>query len=139
MTKPIELTGEVAENGEDPWGNQRVGFEVEGKIDRREFGLDWNQASQRQPPGRQRRQARRQRLGRQGSEQTVTKILGISGSLRRLSHNTGLLRAAAEHAPEGVDDRAPRRARVVAPFNEDRENDRPVGQGAAAGMERTRF
>ncbi|MDE3133596.1 MAG: YceI family protein [Acidobacteriota bacterium] len=42
-TKPIELLGEIAENGEDPWGNERVGFEVEGKIDRREFGLDWNQ------------------------------------------------------------------------------------------------
>ncbi|HEX3616561.1 MAG TPA: YceI family protein [Solirubrobacteraceae bacterium] len=42
-TKPIELVGEVAENGEDPWGNQRIGFEVEGKIDRREFGLVWNQ------------------------------------------------------------------------------------------------
>ena len=42
-TKPIELVGEIGENGEDPWGNQRVGFEVEGKIDRREFGLDWNQ------------------------------------------------------------------------------------------------
>jgi polyisoprenoid-binding protein YceI len=43
VTKPIELTGTLAENGEDPWGNQRVGFEVEGKIDRREFGLKWNQ------------------------------------------------------------------------------------------------
>jgi len=42
-TKPIELVGEIAENGEDPWGNQRVGFEVEGKIDRREFDLVWNQ------------------------------------------------------------------------------------------------
>lgn len=42
-TKPIELVGEIAENGEDPWGNQRIGFEVEGKIDRRDFGLVWNQ------------------------------------------------------------------------------------------------
>ncbi|MGH2861902.1 MAG: YceI family protein [Solirubrobacteraceae bacterium] len=42
-TKPIELVGEIAENGEDPWGNARVGFEVEGKIDRREFGLEFNQ------------------------------------------------------------------------------------------------
>ena len=42
-TKPIELVGEIAENGEDPWGNQRIGFEVEGKVDRREFGLVWNQ------------------------------------------------------------------------------------------------
>lgn len=42
-TKPIELVGEIAENGQDPWGNERVGFEVEGSIDRREFGLVWNQ------------------------------------------------------------------------------------------------
>ncbi len=43
VTKPIELVGELAENGQDPWGNDRIGFEVEGKIDRREFGLVWNQ------------------------------------------------------------------------------------------------
>jgi polyisoprenoid-binding protein YceI len=42
-TKPIELTGTIAENGEDPWGNQRVGLDVEGTIDRREFDLKWNQ------------------------------------------------------------------------------------------------
>jgi polyisoprenoid-binding protein YceI len=43
VTRPIELTGVLAENGEDPWGNERVGFEVEGKIDRRDFDLKWNQ------------------------------------------------------------------------------------------------
>ncbi len=43
VTKPIELVGQIGENGQDPWGNERVGFEVEGKIDRREFGLVWNQ------------------------------------------------------------------------------------------------
>jgi polyisoprenoid-binding protein YceI len=43
ITQPIELAGTVAENGEDPWGNQRVGIEVEGTIDRREFELKWNQ------------------------------------------------------------------------------------------------
>jgi polyisoprenoid-binding protein YceI len=43
ITKPLELTGTIAENGQDPWGNERVGFEVEGKIDRREFDLKWNQ------------------------------------------------------------------------------------------------
>ena len=43
ITKPIELTGTVAEGGADPWGNERVGFEVEGVIDRREFELKWNQ------------------------------------------------------------------------------------------------
>jgi len=43
ITKPIELTGNVGENGADPWGNERIGFEVEGAIDRREFDLKWNQ------------------------------------------------------------------------------------------------
>ena len=43
ITKPIELTGEIAENGQDPWGNERVGLELVGKIDRREFDLKWNQ------------------------------------------------------------------------------------------------
>lgn len=43
ITKPIELTGTIAENGQDPWGKERVGLEVEGKIDRREFDLKWNQ------------------------------------------------------------------------------------------------
>ena len=32
----------------------------------------------------------------------MTRIIGLSGSLRRQSFNTGLLRAAAELAPEGV-------------------------------------
>jgi polyisoprenoid-binding protein YceI len=43
ITKPIELTGEVAEGGADPWGNERIGLELETVIDRREFDLKWNQ------------------------------------------------------------------------------------------------
>jgi polyisoprenoid-binding protein YceI len=43
ISKPIELTGVVGEGGQDPWGNERIGFEVEGVIDRREFDLKWNQ------------------------------------------------------------------------------------------------
>jgi polyisoprenoid-binding protein YceI len=43
VTKPLELTGVVAENGADPLGNERVGLELAGVIDRREFGLAWNQ------------------------------------------------------------------------------------------------
>lgn len=30
--------------GPDPWGKDRVGFAVRGEIDRREWGLRWNQA-----------------------------------------------------------------------------------------------
>jgi polyisoprenoid-binding protein YceI len=43
ITKPIELTGAAGEGGQDPWGNERIGFEVEGVIDRRDFDLKWNQ------------------------------------------------------------------------------------------------
>jgi polyisoprenoid-binding protein YceI len=43
ITKPIELTGEIAENGEDPWGNERIGLELQSAIDRRDFDLKWNQ------------------------------------------------------------------------------------------------
>jgi polyisoprenoid-binding protein YceI len=30
--------------GKDPWGNDRVGFAATGELDRREWGLKWNQA-----------------------------------------------------------------------------------------------
>jgi polyisoprenoid-binding protein YceI len=43
VTKPIELTGSYTGTGTDPWGNERVGLEVSTTIDRREFGLEWNQ------------------------------------------------------------------------------------------------
>ncbi|HUA06132.1 MAG TPA: YceI family protein [Solirubrobacteraceae bacterium] len=43
ITKPLELTGVVAEGGADPWGNERIGLELEAVIDRREFDLKWNQ------------------------------------------------------------------------------------------------
>ncbi len=44
VTKPIVFKGEISDGGQDPWGNDRIGFELDTKIDRREFGLTWNQA-----------------------------------------------------------------------------------------------
>lgn len=55
----------------------------------------------------------------------MTKVLAISGSLRKLSLNTGLLRAAREHAPEGVEVEIYEDLESLAPYNEDRENDLP--------------
>jgi polyisoprenoid-binding protein YceI len=26
----------------DPWGNTKAGFEINGKINRKDFGLNWN-------------------------------------------------------------------------------------------------
>lgn len=41
-TKPVELTGRFLGTGPDLAGNERIGLELEGTIDRTEFGLEWN-------------------------------------------------------------------------------------------------
>jgi chromate reductase, NAD(P)H dehydrogenase (quinone) len=47
------------------------------------------------------------------------KVLGISGSLRRDSHNTMLLRAAAELLPDGVELELWNGLKAVPPYDED--------------------
>jgi polyisoprenoid-binding protein YceI len=44
VTKPITLDVQFEGRTKDPWGGERVGFSASGKIDRRDFGLTWNQA-----------------------------------------------------------------------------------------------
>lgn len=41
-TKPVQLKVEYGGIAVDPWGNTRVGFTVDGKINRKEFGLHWS-------------------------------------------------------------------------------------------------
>ena len=41
---PVDLTVTFAGIGKDPWGKQRAGFAAQTEIDRREWGLQWNQA-----------------------------------------------------------------------------------------------
>lgn len=43
-TRPVSLDVNFEGAGKDPWGGERMGFNASGKIDRREFGLVWNQA-----------------------------------------------------------------------------------------------
>ncbi|HET7584130.1 MAG TPA: YceI family protein [Gemmatimonadaceae bacterium] len=43
-TRPVTLEATFEGRGKDPWGGERAGFSARGKIDRREFGLTWNQA-----------------------------------------------------------------------------------------------
>lgn len=43
-TRPVTLDVTYEGGGNDPWGGERIGFNASGKIDRREFGLVWNQA-----------------------------------------------------------------------------------------------
>ena len=44
VTKPITLDIRFEGQQTDPWGGERIGFSGSGKIDRRDFGLTWNQA-----------------------------------------------------------------------------------------------
>lgn len=43
-TRPVTLDTTFEGRGKDPWGGERAGFSATTKIDRREFGLTWNQA-----------------------------------------------------------------------------------------------
>ncbi len=42
ITKPVQATGTVSGPTEDFMGHTRLGFTLETKIDRTEFGLNWN-------------------------------------------------------------------------------------------------
>jgi polyisoprenoid-binding protein YceI len=42
-TMEVTLDCEFAGRGQDPWGHERAGFLAHGEIDRREWGLKWNQ------------------------------------------------------------------------------------------------
>jgi len=39
ITLPVEVLGEM----KDPWGNPRIGFEISTTIDRKDYGVSWNQ------------------------------------------------------------------------------------------------
>lgn len=43
-TKPVTLDVTYEGEGQDPWGGTRRSFSAKGKLDRRDFGLTWNQA-----------------------------------------------------------------------------------------------
>jgi polyisoprenoid-binding protein YceI len=42
--KEVELDVEFGGINKDPWGNEKAGFSLEGKINRKDFGLNWNAA-----------------------------------------------------------------------------------------------
>jgi polyisoprenoid-binding protein YceI len=42
ISKEVTLNVEFGGVNKDPWGNQRVGFSLEGKINRKDWGLNWN-------------------------------------------------------------------------------------------------
>ncbi len=44
VSKEIELDVEFGGINKDPWGNEKAGFSLQGKINRKDFGLNWNTA-----------------------------------------------------------------------------------------------
>lgn len=42
VTKPIELNVEYGGTATDPYGQVKLGFEINGKINRKDFGLIWS-------------------------------------------------------------------------------------------------
>ncbi|HVK83689.1 MAG TPA: YceI family protein [Kofleriaceae bacterium] len=43
VTMPVTLAVEQLGAATDPWGNQRLAFAARGSLDRKAFGLNWNQ------------------------------------------------------------------------------------------------
>lgn len=41
-TKQVEFAVEYGGTVVDPWGNTKAGFEINGKINRKDYGLGWN-------------------------------------------------------------------------------------------------
>lgn len=44
VSKDVKLDVEFGGINKDPWGNEKAGFSVSGKINRKDFGLNWNAA-----------------------------------------------------------------------------------------------
>lgn len=44
ITKEISLDVEFGGIAKDPWGNEKAGFSLSGKINRKDWGLNWNAA-----------------------------------------------------------------------------------------------
>lgn len=44
VTKPVTFTGSYLGDATDPWGNKAASFSVSAKINRKDFGLNWNKA-----------------------------------------------------------------------------------------------
>jgi polyisoprenoid-binding protein YceI len=46
ITHPISLDVEYGGTIKDPWGNTRAGFTVEGKLNRKDYGLNWSELTE---------------------------------------------------------------------------------------------
>ena len=42
VTKPVEVTGTLSEPITDAYGNERLGLKLSARVDRTDYGVDWN-------------------------------------------------------------------------------------------------
>jgi polyisoprenoid-binding protein YceI len=42
QTEPIEIAGAITDPINDPYGGERLGLQLEAKVDRTKFGISWN-------------------------------------------------------------------------------------------------
>jgi polyisoprenoid-binding protein YceI len=42
VSKPVKMSVEFNGTGKDPWGNMKAGYTLHGKINRKDWGLNWN-------------------------------------------------------------------------------------------------
>jgi polyisoprenoid-binding protein YceI len=41
-TEPVEISGHINDPAPDPYGGERLGLQLEARVDRTKFGLNWN-------------------------------------------------------------------------------------------------
>jgi len=46
VSKPVVLNAEYGGTAQDPWGNTRIGVSVSGKINRKDFGVNFSMVSE---------------------------------------------------------------------------------------------
>ena len=44
VTRSVSFNVLLLGNAKDPWGNERIAFEAEATVNRKDFGLTWNAA-----------------------------------------------------------------------------------------------
>lgn len=44
VTRPVTLNVAFLGEGKDPWGNEKMGFDVSGTLNRKDFNINWNKA-----------------------------------------------------------------------------------------------
>lgn len=44
ISRELKLEVEYGGTNKDPWGNEKAGFSISGKFNRKDFGLNWNAA-----------------------------------------------------------------------------------------------